>query len=73
MKGSNMIDVLTLVVVCLVAVGLVAWKLREVLRRNDIKVRYAVTLKGNEGDFAGLLVEESWRTMTFENCVTIPW
>lgn len=45
---------------------------RNTLRHNDIKMRYAVTLKGNEGTFAGLLVEQSRDKMVFEHCSTVP-
>jgi hypothetical protein len=45
---------------------------RNELRHKDIKTKYAVTLKGNEGSFAGLLVEESRDKLTFEHCNTVP-
>jgi len=67
-----MIDVITLVVVVGALLILGVWKAREALRRKDIRVKYAVTLKSNEGEFAGLLVEESTRTLVFENCMTVP-
>ena len=67
-----MIDVITLVLVSAVILAGGGYATRDVLRHKDIRKRYAVTLKGKEGEFAGLLVEESWRTLIFENCVTVP-
>lgn len=67
-----MIDVVILVLLIGYLVVFTAVTARKALRTKDIKTRYAVTLKGSEGSFAGLLVDESWRTMIFENCVTVP-
>jgi hypothetical protein len=72
MKSRTMIDVITLVLLVVAISAGAGVKARDVLWHKDIKVKYAVTLKGNEGDFAGLLVEESRRTMVFEHCVTVP-
>lgn len=40
--------------------------------RNMIARRYAVTLKGGDGEFAGLLTEMPRGAMVFEECATIP-
>jgi hypothetical protein len=40
--------------------------------RKLIARRYAVTLKGGDGEFAGLLVEMPRAAMVFEECTTIP-
>jgi len=67
-----MIDVLILVLLIVaLAIGGGLWA-RDRLWHNDIKKRFVVTLKDKEGEFAGLLVEESWRRLVFENCVTVP-
>jgi hypothetical protein len=69
------IDIIIVATFLLVFVAVLCgatWAMRDRLRNNDIKKRFAVTLKGKEGEFAGLLVEESWRTLTFEDCVTVP-
>ena len=40
--------------------------------RKMIRCRYAVTLKGHDGEFAGVLTEMTWRTLVFEDCATVP-
>lgn len=37
-----------------------------------IRRKFAITLKDNEGEFAGILTETSRETLTFEQCETIP-
>jgi hypothetical protein len=39
--------------------------------RKLIRGRYAVTLKGGDGEFAGVLTEMTWRTLVFEDCQTV--
>jgi len=45
---------------------------RDRLIKQAIRRRFAVTLCGNEGDFAGVLTESDAVTWVFEQCSTIP-
>jgi hypothetical protein len=45
---------------------------RERLIKKAVRARFAVTLKGNEGTFAGVLTETDTATWVFEQCSTIP-
>lgn len=42
------------------------------LIRRAVRGRFAVTLKGNEGVFAGILTESDQNTWVFEQCSTVP-
>ena len=43
---------------------------RKSLINQAIRKRFAVTLTGNEGTFAGVLTESDDETWVFENCTT---
>jgi hypothetical protein len=45
---------------------------RERLIKQVLRQRFAVTLKGNEGTFAGVLTDSDPTTWVFEQCSTIP-
>lgn len=45
---------------------------REKLIRNAVRRRFAVTLKDNEGTFAGVLTESDTTMWVFEQCSTVP-
>lgn len=45
---------------------------RKALIDKAIRRRFAVTLKQNEGVFAGLLTEWDADTLVFEKCQTVP-
>lgn len=42
------------------------------LIRKAIRRRFVVTLKGNEGDFSGVLTDADRVTLVFEQCATVP-
>jgi hypothetical protein len=45
---------------------------RQRLIKQAIRQRFAVTLKNNEGIFAGVLTETDPTTWVFEQCSTVP-
>lgn len=45
---------------------------RERLIKNAVRRRFAVTLKQNEGAFAGVLTDSDAVIWVFEQCSTIP-
>jgi len=45
---------------------------RDRLIKGALRRRFVVTLKGAEGDFAGVLTEFDRRVMIFEQCTTVP-
>lgn len=45
---------------------------RKSLIDNAIRRRFAVTLRGNEGMFSGVLTESDRAVFVFEQCQTIP-
>jgi hypothetical protein len=45
---------------------------REKLIKQAIRQRFAVTLRGNEGSFAGVLTDTDTTMWVFEQCSTIP-
>ena len=45
---------------------------RDRLIKQALKRRFAVTLRDNEGTFAGVLTESDTVTWVFESCSTIP-
>ena len=45
---------------------------RKSLIKRALRRRFVVTLKSNEGDFAGVLTEIDRRVMIFEQCTTVP-
>ncbi len=45
---------------------------RDRLINQAVRRRFAVTLKNNEGTFAGVLTETDASTWVFEQCSTIP-
>ena len=45
---------------------------RDRLIKKAVRLRFAVTLKQNEGTFAGVLTESDANTWVFEQCSTVP-
>jgi hypothetical protein len=45
---------------------------RKALITKAIRRRFAVTLKGNEGVFSGVLTEHDRDVLVFEQCQTVP-
>lgn len=45
---------------------------RKSLIDNAIRRRFAVTLRGNEGVFSGVLTEFDRSVLVFEQCQTVP-
>jgi len=45
---------------------------RDRIIKRALRRRYAVTLRNNEGTFAGVLTDTDATTWVFENCSTIP-
>lgn len=61
--------VLLAILIVILAIG---WKVLVGNRFGLARKRYAITLKGGEGEFIGLLTESRWARLTFEHCVIPP-
>lgn len=64
--------VLIAVIQFICALFLAYWVAKRGNRFGLVKKRYAITLKGGEGEFVGLLIDRHWSTLTFDQVVIPP-